>query len=255
MQNCYPASIPIAEGTVIDDQPDTSIDITQYQSGVGSLQYLADKTRPDIARAATLLAEHSKRPTKKSVAALNHVLRYLKGTMEKGIKYNRCKEPASELRLPICFSDSNWGDVHTDKRKSVSGYVFMLAGGPVSWKSRKQTCIATSSNEAEYVAASEAAKQAVWIRRLMIDMGLFDDQSCSPLVVNMDNQGAQDLIKSTVVTRRSKHIDIRFHYTKDMVQNRILAVQGIASQDNAADGFTKPLNTELFRRFLDLICL
>jgi hypothetical protein len=253
LQKCNPVSIPIAEGTVIDDQPDPSINITEYQSGVGSLQYLADKTRPDIARAATLLAEHNIRPTKKSLAALHHVLRYLKGTMSKGIVYKRC-EKTEDLQLPTCFSDSNWGDVHTDKRRSVSGYVFMLAGGPVSWKSRKQTCIATSSNEAEYIAASEAAKQAVWIKRLMIDMGLFDEESCKPLVINMDNQGAHDLIKSTAVTRKSKHIDIRFHYTKDLVQNGMLAVQGIASRDNAADGFTKPLNSEFFKRFLELIC-
>jgi hypothetical protein len=209
MQNCHPVNIPIAEGTVIDDQPDPSIDITQYQSGVGSLQYLADKTRPDIARAATLLAEHSNRPTKKSLAALYDVLRYLKGTMNRGISYKKRGDLNEEFGLPTSFSDSNWGDTHADKRRPVSGYVFMLAGGPVSWKSRKQTCIATSSNEAEYVAASDTAKQAVWIRRLMVDMDLFDGENCSPLIINMDNQGALDLINSTVNTRRSKHIDIR----------------------------------------------
>ena len=254
MSDCRPAHTPLNEGTLIDDLPDPSINIAEYQRGVGSLQYLSDKTRPDIARAASFLAEYNNKPTPKCWNALKHVLHYLAGSRERGIVYESVPpNSADTFPMPTCHTDSDWAGTLTDRRRSVGGYIFLLANGPISWKSKKQTCTATSSNEAEYVAASEATRQATWIRRLMGDMGLFDpDSNLPPIPVMIDSSGAKSLVKSTMGTKRSKHIDIRYHYTREAAAMGVITIHGIPSKENAADGFTKLLNRDGFDRFLNL---
>ena len=255
MANSRPAYTPLNEGVIIDDLPDPSINISEYQRGVGSLQYLSDKTRPDIARAANFLAEYNSKPTPKCWNALKHVLHYLAGTRDRGITYKKRidSNPATSLPMPLCHTDSDWAGTLTDRRRSVGGYIFILADGPISWKSKKQTCTATSSNEAEYIAASEAARQATWIRRLLGDMGLFENSDLPTIPIMIDNEGAKSLINSTIGTKRSKHIDLRYHYTREAAAMGIITIHGIPSHQNAADGFTKVLNRDGFERFLSLI--
>jgi hypothetical protein len=139
------------------------------------------------------------------------------------------------------------------RSQAVGGYIFILADGPISWKSKKQTCTATSSNEAEYIAASEAARQATWIRRLLGDMGLFENSDLPAIPIMIDNEGAKSLVNSTMGTKRSKHIDLRYHYTREAAAMGIITIHGIPSHQNAADGFTKVLNRDGFERFLSLI--
>jgi hypothetical protein len=246
MTDAHPTRTPLDVGTIIDDKPDPNINIKEYQRGTGSLQYLATKTRPDICRAACLLAEHSASPTKKCWTALMHVLRYLKGTKNLGLQYSR---GTGNLSMPLAYTDSDWGGPHTDRRRSVGGYVFLLAGAPISWQSKKQTCIALSSNEAEYIAASEASREAWWIRQILTDMDLVDkSDSCIP--VHTDNKGAIDLTTAISGTKRSKHIDIRFHFTRDMAGQGIILIRQIPTTDMVADGLTKPLATDAHTRFL-----
>jgi hypothetical protein len=253
MNQARPHQMPLDQGIVIDDLPDPSINVTEYQRGVGSLQYLSDKTRPDIARAASLLAEWNSKPTPKCWTSLKHVLRYLAGSRNRGIFYKkRTTDDPSDIPMPTCYTDSDWAGRLTDRRRSVGGYVFMLASGPVSWKSKKQTCTATSSNEAEYVAASEAARQATWMRRLLGDMGLYGD-SLPPIPLLIDSYGAKSLVTSTMGTTRSKHIDLRYHYTREAAGLGFISISGVSSLENAADGFTKILNSGGFDRFLRLI--
>jgi hypothetical protein len=251
MTDAHATKSPLDPGTLIDDQPDPTIPIREFQRGTGSLQYLATRTRPDICRAACLLAKHNSRPTRKAWTALMHTLRYLKGTRELGLNYNRSTGD-TPLGTPIAFSDSDWGGPHTDSRRSVSGFIFMLSGSPISWGSRVQTCTATSSNEAEYIAASEASREAWWIHKIMGDMQLIPPVD-APITMHMDNKGAIDLTTSTMGTKRSKHIDIRFHYTRDMVQQSIIAISQIPTNEMVADGLTKPLNQENHSRFLQQI--
>ena len=256
MDQARPCSTPLNPGTVIDDLPDPSINVTEFQRGVGSLQYLSDKTRPDIARAAGLLAEWNSKPTPKCWTSLKHVLHYLAGSRNRGIFYKkRTADDPPDIPMPTCYTDSDWAGTLTDRRRSVGGYVFMLASGPVSWKSKKQSCTATSSNEAEYIAASEAARQATWVRRLLGDMGLFGDDPLPPIPLLIDNNGAKSLVTSTMGTKRSKHIDLRFHYTREAVGLGVVSISGVPSLENAADGFTKILNSDGFDRFLRLTCL
>ncbi|KAL1955926.1 hypothetical protein VTO42DRAFT_7911 [Malbranchea cinnamomea] len=221
MQNAHPALTPIDPGLIINDQPKPDAGFTkeEYQSGVGSIQYLATQTRPDIARAASLLG---------------------------GIIYTKSDRDF----IPYGYSDSDWAGPRNGKRSSTSGYVFCLANGPISWRSAKQTYVATSSNEAEYIAVSEAAKEAVWIRNMLTDLKLM---SHIPIKIYMDNHGAIDLTKINALTRRSKHIDVRFHYTREQVTNRTIEIDPVPTYQIAADGLTKPLQPAKFKVFLDVI--
>jgi hypothetical protein len=237
---------------LIDDEPDPMINTREYQRGTGSLQYIATKARPDICRAACLLAEHNSKPTKKCWSALIHLLKYLKSTRHLGLHYlrrgtNTNADANSTTTTTTGYTDSDWGGPHTDARRSVSGYVFTLAGAPISWQSRKQTCVATSSNEAEYIAASEASREAWWIRAVLKDLGI---NHGSPVPLYMDNKGAIDLTTALNGTKRSKHIDIRFHYTRDLVKQGIIAVKQIPTKEMVADGMTKPLAAEPHKAFL-----
>jgi hypothetical protein len=127
--------------------------------------------------------------------------------------------------------------------------VFLLAGAPISWQSKKQTCITLSSNKAEYIAASEASREAWWIHQILIDMDLVDkSDSCIP--VYMDNKGAINLTTTISSTKHSKHIDIHFHFTRNMAEQGIILIRQIPTTDMVADGLTKPLTTDAHTRFL-----
>lgn len=178
-----------------------------------------------------------------------HVLRYLRGSRDRGVRYQQREEGADNSL--IGYTDSDWAGANTG-RKSIGGYIFMLAGSPISWQAKKQTCVATSSNEAEYMAASEAAKEAHWLRRVYASICAVDD--IQPISLHMDNQGAMALTTSDG-TKRSKHIDIRFHHIRDLQQQGVIITKGVESKQMAADGLTKILRTDAFNQFLSLIGL
>lgn len=249
LEKAHPQPTPLPTGLMVDDLPDSTIITREYQRGTGKLQWLAVKTRPDIAEAACLLARFNTAPTKKCWNALLHVIRYLKGTIDEGLIYYP-RTQRTVTAQPRGFSDSNWAGPNSD-RKSIGGYIFLFGGSPISWQSKRQTCVATSSNEAEYMAGSEAAKEAVWLRRLCFEMGLIDHEA-PPLELYMDNEGAIALT-STEGTKRSKHIDVRFHHVRDLQALGLVSVESIRSKENPADGLTKILNAPAHRHFLHLI--
>ena len=154
MQNCKSVNTPVDANSKLEmaTSNDPCIDQQQYQSVIGSLMYLSVSTRPDISFAVGNLARQSSHPTSTHWKALKRVLRYLKGTVNYGIKYTK-----SDQKECMGYSDADWaGDVND--RKSTSGYLFMMNGGAVTWKSKKQSCVALSTAEAEYVALSSAAQ-------------------------------------------------------------------------------------------------
>lgn len=245
MPDCYPVATPIEPGLVIDDLHDLSIDKRQYQSVTGSLQWLASHTRPEIARVPTLLAHFNTVPTQKTLSTQRRVLRYLKGSKQLGIVF---RPGSGMLPPPVLYTDADWGGPLTPGRRSCSGYVMLLAGGPVSWRSHLQASVALSSNKAEYMAVSDAAREVEWLTRLVADMGLYAADA-EPITFYMDNKGAHDLVRTSFVSRRSKHVDIRYHYVRDIAARGIINPTPIGTRDMAADGFTKPLAEESFKRF------
>ena len=196
-----------------DDGVSKEVNSVTYQSIVGSLLYAAIATRPDIAQAVGVVAKFSAKPTEAHLTAAKRILRYLKGTLNIAIKYQK-----SDNGL-IGYTDSDWaGDL--DDRHSTTGNVFLMAGGPISWLSKKQAVVALSTSEAEYVALSSATQEVVWLRKLLIaDLKVALQQ---PTVLMEDNQGTIAIARNPVAHARTKHIDIRYHYIREAVQNGIV---------------------------------
>ncbi|EDN03589.1 predicted protein [Histoplasma mississippiense (nom. inval.)] len=261
LDDAVPVPTPILEGLKIDDTPvserEGGFTKKRYQHGVGCLQYLAVKLRPDIARAASLLAQKNTAPTPKAWRALLRVIQYLKGTSDLGILYEGHKNEIDEFPnasyLPIGYTDSDWAGPLNGERKSTSGFIFKLAGAPISWRSSKQPCVSLSSNEAEYVALSEAVREATWLRNMMMELGFVTAKD--PLPIRADNKGSIDLATVAAITARSKHIDTRFHYSRTQLNEGVISIKHVPTEDMVADGLTKPLGTVAFRRFIDLLGL
>ena len=160
----------------------------KYQSAIGSLLYLSTRSRPDIAFAVGKAARYCSQPYNSHWSAVKRVLRYLKGTTYLGLLYR-----PDELNL-TGYSDADWaGD--TEDRKSTSGYVFMMSGSAVSWRSKKQSSVALSTAEAEYVALSCAAQEAMWLRQLFSNL-LQDYKLSEPTTIYEDNQSAICMAKN-----------------------------------------------------------
>jgi hypothetical protein len=205
------------------------VDNVLYQSIIGSLLYIAMVTRPDIAYAVGVLGRFAKSPTEAHLTAAKRVLRYLKGTDLK-LSY---KQQVSDYF--VGYSDADWGS-SMDDRKSTTGSVFILAGGAVSWMSKKQSLVALSTTEAEYIALSSASQEAVWLQRLMKDIG-----QEMQMKIQEDNQSAIRIAQNPVFHSRTKHIDIKTHYVHELVTQGTISLEYCASKENIADIFTKPL--------------
>ena len=159
-------------------------------------------------------------PTQSHLTATKRILRYLKGTLYLGLSYKKC----ADEKL-IGYSDADWaGDM--DDRHSTSGNVFLLAKGAVGWLSKKKATVALSTTEAEYVALSTATQEAIWLRRLLADVGKPLEE---PIVINEDNQGAIAMAKNPVGHARTKHIDIRYHFVCEGVQDGAIILKYVAN--------------------------
>ncbi|WVZ91404.1 hypothetical protein U9M48_037581 [Paspalum notatum var. saurae] len=239
MADCNSVHIPMETGLKLSkDSPNPPVDPTHYRSIVGSLRYLVH-THPDIAFAVGMVSRFLANPTTEHMSVVKHLLRYVAGTIHYGLIYNR-QEGGLTL---LGYSDSDMaGDV--DGRKSTSGVLFCLGRSPVSWQSQKQSVVALSSCEAEYVAASTAACQGIWLGRLL---GSFYGRSASVATINVDNQSAIQLCKNPVFHGRSKHIETRFHFIRDCVENGRVIVRKIHTDEQLADILTKALGKVRFQ--------
>ena len=162
MDNAKAVATPVDVSTKLTKATDADECLNQqeYQSAVGGLLYLAVATRPDIAFAVSNVTKFSAQPTQQDCTAVKRIFKYLRGTADYGLAYS----PDSSGNY-VGYSDANWGG-DLDDRKSTSGYVFLISGGAISWKSKKQTCIALSTAEAEYIALAHAGQEAAWLRDL-----------------------------------------------------------------------------------------
>ncbi|KAL8160151.1 hypothetical protein V2J09_001688, partial [Rumex salicifolius] len=215
------------------------VDSTQYKQLIGSLLYLTN-TRPDVMFVVGLLSRYMARPTRLHLQAAKRVLRYLKGTMEFGIWY---RKGLKNGRL-IGYTDSDHaGD--KDDRKSTSGYVFFLAGGAVSWSSKKQPVVALSSTETEFVAAASCAAQCIWLRRILEAMSWWENVQ-GATTIYCDNVSTIKLSKNPVLHGRSKHIDLRFHFLRDLVNDGIVEMEHCGTESQVADILTKAVKLDTF---------
>lgn len=238
MENSKPASTPWANGTILQkcENQCNILEAKQYQSLIGSLMYLTVISRPDISHVVSKLSQFNSHPHEEHFNAAKYLLRYLKKFPKGMISYLNLNEKF------ICFTDADWGCDSCD-RKSYTGYVMFMAGGPVAWESKKQAVVALSTMEAEYVALCQGAKEVVFIRNLLQEMGFLEYTSGSTCI-QCDNQGAHFLVKNPTVHKRSKHIDIRFHYIREQYNKGTIDIEYVSSTENAADVLTKTLSKD-----------
>ncbi|KAJ9520893.1 hypothetical protein QJQ45_014114 [Haematococcus lacustris] len=235
MSNAHSKTLPMAAAVKLvreGEALDTSVH--HYSALVGSLLYLSCCTRPDIAFSVGALARHMSAPTKQHWAAACTVLCYLKGTSEQGLLFGGVTGLQG-------FTDADYaGD--KDTARSTTGYLFTLNGGAISWSSRLQPTVAMSTAEAEYMAASSATKEALWLRKLMRDLQL--EARC--VQMSCDNQAALQLLHNPMATARAKHIDVHHHFVRERITRGEVAFSYCHTDSMLADIFTKPLATVKF---------
>jgi hypothetical protein len=213
---------------------------TTFRQSVGSLRYLADRTRPDITYAVGQLARHMQDPRREHWIAVKQVFAYLHKTQHFGLRYVRTPDKAAVMG----WSDSDWAQ-DPDDRSSTSGYVFTQAGGAISWSSTKQSVIARSSAEAELIALDQCAREALWLRKLEHDLRTTN----GPTIIREDNEAAIAISEKNQRTKRTKHIDVKYFAVCKDVANGSFKINPVKSADNVADTFTKGLGRIKFREF------
>ncbi|PKI58366.1 hypothetical protein CRG98_021241 [Punica granatum] len=213
-----------------------------YASAIGSLMYAMLCTRPDIAYAVSMTSRYQSNQGLDHWTAVKNILKYLRRTKDMVLVYG-----GGELRLHG-FTDSDFqSDV--DGRKSITGYIFTCNGGAVSWMSSKQEMTANSTTEAEYIVASDAAKEAVWIRKSVTELGVVPSISSS-VELYFDNTGAIAQAKEPRSHQKSKHIERRYHIIMEIIGRGDVAVQKVASADNVADPLTKAITQQQLDKHL-----
>ena len=233
-ENSRPVATPMDPCKKFDKLADDEdpVEINEYQAVIGCLTYASICTRPDITTAVSYLSQFMSRPGTEHWEGVKRVLRYIRGTLDLGLKFKNVKN--------LClfgYSDADWaGDVSS--RKSRTGYVFMLGGAIVSWMSKKQPVVALSSTESEYIALSYAAQETIWLRRLVESLTVKQDAAS---VLFEDNQGAIALCKNPKDHGRTKHIGIRYHFVRNTVENKLVELRYCSTDQMTADAFTKPL--------------
>ncbi|KAJ3502676.1 hypothetical protein NMY22_g18509 [Coprinellus aureogranulatus] len=240
MQNAKAARTPMPEGykPMVNEKPLNPELRALFLSLIGSLLYLMLGTRPDIAYAVTRLAQFSANPSQEHVDKAKYIFWYLVGTKNYALVYNGPGEQGL-----IGFTDSDYAE-DPNFRRSITGNIVMLAGCAISWRSRGQKTVAQSSTEAEYMALAELARQVMWVKRLFGEMGIH--LTATP--VCSDNQGAIFDASNAVQEKRIKHIDVRYHYIRECVEDGNLEVLFVPGSDNVADLFTKALGWVKFER-------
>ncbi|GJY19058.1 retrotransposon protein, putative, ty1-copia subclass [Tanacetum coccineum] len=211
----------------------------------GSLMYLMVCIRPDIAYAVSIVSRYLANPGKKHWEAVKWILKYLKGAIDVGLVYGRDQGKHVDVDG---FVDADYAK-DPDKGRSITGYVFMVHGCVVSWKATLQHVVALSTTEAEYMALTEAVKESIWLKGLLIELGV----NLRSVVVNCDNQSSIHLSRNAMFHERTKHINVRYHFIREIVESKEIEVAKIGTKDNAADAFTKVVLGPKFKYCMEIL--
>ena len=250
MWDCVPALTPMKPGMRLtkeqcNPKPDPAFH-RRYRGIVGSLGYLVNMTRPDLAWSYSELSKYVQSPGKDHMDAANHVLRYLRGTFDQAIIYQRSHDMASVL---WGWVDSDWA-ADLDSRRSHTGYVLMMTGGAVSWKSRRQDCVSLSTSEAEYVAASQCGQEVLYLREILRDFGYTQE---NPTNVYEDNLACVAMSENPVRRKFSRHIDIRYYFVRDLVAQKVIKLIPLRTHKMVADQLTKSLPAPAHAKHRDVM--
>ena len=248
LENVIPRNTPLPVGILLDNDMSPKTDSEKremkdkpYRSVLGSVMWGQLASRPDLSFSVSLLARFQSNPGLAHWNALLHVIGYIKNTLDYGLTYSRDYEIS-----PVAFVDADYGGCR-DTRRSTSGYIFTMSGGPVTWSSKRQATVALSTIEAEYVAMSRCAQQMVWMQSWLDEVEI---PHTLPGWIKGDNRGAIALTKNTKDHGKVKHIDIRHHYIRELIRSEAIKMEYVSSTDNLADIFTKPLPRDQHHRIL-----
>ena len=244
----HPVRTPAELGIRLDKSQTTAeaSTVQYFQKQIGSLMYLMTKTRPDIAFAVNCCARYMSNPNATHFRALDRIWKYLAGTVDLSLVYN-----SSEIRSKLGgLTDSDWGGDYPTNR-STTGYLFYYANAPVSWSSRLQKTVALSSCEAEYMGLKEGIKEYVWLQSLF--QVIESLRTCDTKTLLTDNQSAIDLSKNPEYHARSKHIDVQYHYVREITQSGKVVLKYVSTKENIAHVLTKPLSPAVFEKFRDCL--
>jgi hypothetical protein len=246
MENAKPSKYPLSPNYykewAIDDKflPNNE----EYRKLIGMISFLANNSRPDIATAVNILSQRNEKPKQIDWNELKRMIRYLKSTKyhKLQLSFNSRKD---EFKI---FSDANWAE-DCENRKSNSGYACLTNGGVISWRCKKQDTVTLSSTEAEYVALSETAKEGIWLTRLREFFNYKEEY----MKILTDSESSRAMMTGIKVKNRTKHIDTRYHFTRDLVMKKKAKLFYVSTEMNVADMFTKPLGPLRLSKLKSLI--
>ena len=246
MKDCNLCHTPMEAGLKMSKaEHEKKMYATDYRRNVRCLRYLLH-TRPDLAYSVGVLSRYMHTPRESHGAAMKKCLRYLRGTTTYGITFHHTN--SKPMRL-IGYSDSSH-NVDEDDGRSTTGHMFYVGNSPITWCSQKHETLALSSCEAEFMAGTEAARQAIWLQDLLIEiMG----DSSEKVVIRIDNQSAIALTRNPVFHGRSKHIHTRYHFIRECVEKGLIEVHHVPGQEQKADILTKALGRIKVREMRDLV--
>ena len=241
MSDCNPVSTPTTTDRLQCRNESEPVTEMPYSSLVGALLYLSTHTRPDISYAVNQLCSFCSNPSEKHWIAAKRILRYLRGTKNHVIKYTYTPDM---IIKGACDSDwaGDWSGPEATAR-STTGFVIWAAGGVVVARSRKQSVVALSSCEAEYMAICSAIQEIVYIRQLLVDLYR---RQISPTILECDNSAAVELTSRETHQQRARHISIRYHFSREAIRRNEVKMERTPGVDNRADLLTKPLGTTKF---------
>lgn len=246
MADCKPKQTPLEANLKLEKCTNQSKCTTKpYRELIGCLSYVAVTSRPDISAAVNYYSAFQSCASDEHWNHAKRILRYIKGTLDYKLVFRRIEGSA----LVEGYADSDWaGD--TGDRKSQSGFVFQVYKSTVSWTAQKQKTVALSSAEAEFISLSGAVKEAIWLRMLLKD---FQQDVDGPTVIHEDNQACITVAEDDKMTKRLKHIDVRYRFVQDEVQRRTVRLKYVASEEQMADIMTKGLTRVQFEKLRELL--
>ena len=243
--------VPMLPGEVLsrDQSPFTLTQYAEmknvpYAEAIGHVLWPVMIARPDALCATGILAQFVQNPGLAHWKALKRLIGYLYTTRDMWLTFGGLDA------ILEGYSDADWGS--QTHHHSISGYAFLMGNGAVTWSSKKQGVVALSSTEAEYIAQTHAAKELIWLRTFL---GEVSSKFTQPTTLHCDNQGAIALSKDNKFHARTKHIDIRYHFIREAVENNKIHMSYISTDENVADIFTKPLARPKFEKFAKMLGL
>jgi len=236
LERCNPVSTPLDPNIPLEPNPEGNEGdrSNSYARLLGELQYIASTTWPDITYAVNRLASYTANPSLQHTTVLKRILRYLCGTQSYCITY---KVVSEKVDFFLGYADAAYAN--TDEGRSTTGYVFLAGEGAITWSSKKQISTALSSTQAEYVALSEAAREACWLRNLYTELGLLKEDM--PTMIKGDNDGSIAMARNPQFHKRMKHIAVQWHWIRELVQDGTISIDTCRDPDQTADILTKAL--------------